>query len=163
MLPSDMEYAEALRARAEELTREIVGVEAAIAFIYERGERYTGEIGKHLSDLDMLRGQAFFAEVAVTLLETGKMPERKIAEHSRRGGDITDLMIERARAYPIDNLVEVKRGKALCPFHDDHKPSLSVKNNLFHCFVCEVSGDTIRFIMQVNDLNFIEAVKYLNG
>src|SRR5262249_23115977 len=28
-------------------------------------------------------------------------------------------------------------GKILCPFHDDHTPSLTIFDDHFHCFVCE--------------------------
>ena len=43
-----------------------------------------------------------------------------------------------------------KNNKALCPFHDDHKASLSVspQKQIFKCFTCETKGDAIRFIMQ---------------
>jgi DNA primase len=41
-----------------------------------------------------------------------------------------------------------KHGFILCPFHDDHSPSLKVypKTNTFHCFGCGKSGDVIEFI-----------------
>jgi DNA primase len=36
----------------------------------------------------------------------------------------------------------------LCPFHDDHNPSLKIytKTNTFHCFGCGATGDVIEFI-----------------
>ena len=36
----------------------------------------------------------------------------------------------------------------LCPFHDDHRPSLSVDpdRGLYHCFVCKAGGDAIKFV-----------------
>ena len=41
-----------------------------------------------------------------------------------------------------------KHGMLLCPFHDDHNPSLKVypETNTFHCFGCGKSGDVIEFI-----------------
>jgi len=46
-----------------------------------------------------------------------------------RKGQITPEQISQARDYPIESLIELKRGKARCPFHNDKTPSLSVKNN----------------------------------
>jgi len=41
-----------------------------------------------------------------------------------------------------------RNGMLLCPFHDDHTPSLKIypKTNTFNCFGCGASGDVIEFI-----------------
>ena len=54
---------------------------------------------------------------------------------------------------------------ALCPFHEDHHPSLSIdtKTNLFKCFGCGAAGDTIKFIELYEKKSFPEAVKALTG
>ncbi len=48
-----------------------------------------------------------------------------------KGGksEITEDMIERARAHPIEDLIELRRKTALCPFHPDRNPSMGIKNN----------------------------------
>jgi len=53
----------------------------------------------------------------------------------------------------------------LCPFHDDHNPSLSVnpKTNLWQCFGCGAAGDVIRFIELFDQVDFKEAVNRLSG
>ena len=78
------------------------------------------------------------------------------------GNGITPEMIERARDFPISELIELKRGMARCPFHPDKTPSFSVKNNRFRCFGCGTKGDSIQFVMNQDNLSFIEAVKSLN-
>lgn len=78
-----------------------------------------------------------------------------------REGRITDEMIERAKQYPFENLIDTKRDFALCPFHSEKKPSFYVKNNWGYCFGCGWHGDTIKFLMEQNDLTFQEAIKYL--
>ena len=70
-------------------------------------------------------------------------------------------MIERAKQYPFENLIDTKRDFALCPFHSEKKPSFYVKNNWGYCFGCGWHGDTIKFLMEQNDLTFQEAIKYL--
>ena len=59
---------------------------------------------------------------------------------------ITDI----AKKYEL----KVKGSMALCPFHDDKTPSLSLSNKkgLFHCFGCGVKGDLITFVKMLEDL-----------
>lgn len=49
---------------------------------------------------------------------------------------------------------------AVCPFHGDTDPSLSVnlKSGGFHCFGCGEKGDLISFHAKLNRLSFREAV-----
>ncbi len=53
--------------------------------------------------------------------------------------------------------------KARCPFHDERTPSFTVSpsKQLFHCFGCGASGDTVTFYMKVSGLVFPEAVREL--
>ena len=72
--------------------------------------------------------------------------------------------IAHAKNYPFENLIEVnKSGFALCPFHNDKRPSFWIKNNFGYCFSCNESCDTIKFIMKTKDLSFLEAVRLLNN
>ena len=52
--------------------------------------------------------------------------------------------------------------KALCPFHDDHHPSLSFKDNKFKCFACEKSGSAIDFVANLFGISVLEASKKIN-
>ena len=53
----------------------------------------------------------------------------------------------------------------LCPFHDDHSPSLTVvthKGNAFYkCHSCGASGDVFNFVMDYHKMTFPEALRYL--
>ncbi len=51
----------------------------------------------------------------------------------------------------------------LCPFHPERDPSLSVSpdKQLFHCFSCKAGGSVIQFIMQAENLSYVEAVRHL--
>lgn len=53
--------------------------------------------------------------------------------------------------------------QALCPFHDDREPSLSVnlKNGLWQCFGCRASGDVIAFYMKRHNCDFPTALREL--
>jgi DNA primase len=55
--------------------------------------------------------------------------------------------------------------KGLCPFHDEKSPSLSVSpsRGLYHCFGCGAGGDVIRFVQNIEHLDFTEAVERLAG
>ncbi len=57
-----------------------------------------------------------------------------------------------------------KKGKnyfGLCPFHDDHAPSLSVSEDkkIYTCFVCGHTGNVFSFVQDIENVSFIEAVK----
>lgn len=78
------------------------------------------------------------------------------------------LEIQKLRDLPI---VEVagrlglrvnSRGMCLCPFHDDHHPSMSLgRKNRFRCFVCDARGDVIDLVMRFLNKTFSEACRWL--
>ncbi len=49
----------------------------------------------------------------------------------------------------------------ICPFHDDHTPSMSVskERQLFKCFVCNKGGNVFTFVKDYENISYIEAVK----
>ena len=76
--------------------------------------------------------------------------------------------LQKLRDLPIEGVAErlglqVKRHKALCPFHDDHHASLSFKvsKNTYRCFVCGASGDTIDLVMRCLRKPFLDACRWL--
>ena len=78
-------------------------------------------------------------------------------------GRVTDAMIEEARDYPLENLLEFKRGVVRCLWHDDTNASLSwdKKRNRVHCFACGKDANAIDIIMAQDGCGFIQAVKKL--
>lgn len=52
--------------------------------------------------------------------------------------------------------------KGVCPFHNDHTPSMSVSpaRQTYRCFVCEANGDVIAFVQHHLNLSFIEALRW---
>ena len=59
-----------------------------------------------------------------------------------------------------------KRGKnwvGLCPFHPDKDPSFSVneEKQIFYCFGCGEGGNVFKFLMKIQGLSFVEAVRRL--
>ena len=51
-------------------------------------------------------------------------------------------------------------GMALCPFHDDHNPSMKLDDR-FHCFGCGEDGDVIDFTAKFFNLSLPEAAEKL--
>lgn len=83
-----------------------------------------------------------------------------------------DQFIDRVRNST--NIVDVishylrlhKSGKdhaALCPFHQEKTPSFMVSESkqIFKCFGCGAGGDAFKFIMQIENLSFPEAIRFL--
>jgi len=84
---------------------------------------------------------------------------------------ITDNDIYQAKQVPLETLIPdtiragSKRLKCCCPLHEEKTPSFVIyeEKNTYYCFGCQAHGDSIEFVMKTENLNFIEAVKKLNG
>ncbi|MFV0322258.1 MAG: DNA primase [Alphaproteobacteria bacterium] len=52
---------------------------------------------------------------------------------------------------------------ALCPFHNDSKPSLTINDEkgFYHCFACGAHGNAFDFLVNYEGLSFVEAVERL--
>ena len=55
------------------------------------------------------------------------------------------------------------RYSGLCPFHKEKTGSFSVSESkqFYHCFGCHVSGDVLKFVMEIEGVSFYEALKGL--
>lgn len=80
------------------------------------------------------------------------------------------LTLQRLRDLPIEQVAErvglhVVRHKSLCPFHDDHRPSLTfhARSNTFRCFSCGARGGPIDLVMRQLGMSFPEACRWLDG
>ena len=74
--------------------------------------------------------------------------------------------IEKLRSLPIEGVAQrlgltVKGHKALCCFHNDHRPSLTFKKNKFRCWSCGECGDSISLVERVLGKNFLDACRWL--
>jgi DNA primase len=82
----------------------------------------------------------------------------EIIEQVRFHNDIVDI---------VSGYVKLERkGKryfGLCPFHNEKTPSFSIEpaKQLFYCFGCNKGGTVIQFIMNIEGLNFVDALQYL--
>ncbi len=87
------------------------------------------------------------------------------------------------RGFPVDWLLELKRKNdlvsiasnylqleqkgrsfwACCPFHNEKTPSFSINNEegFYHCFGCKESGDVIKFVEKMENVDFMDAIKIL--
>lgn len=55
-----------------------------------------------------------------------------------------------------------RTGNALCPFHSDNHPSLSIKNERYKCWACGASGDMFDFVQNLYGDSFMEAIERIN-
>ncbi len=83
------------------------------------------------------------------------IPERKI-EEVRSSVNIVDIIAETVQLR--------KRGKnyiGLCPFHQEKTPSFTVSSEkqIYHCFGCHAGGNVFKFLMDYQNVSFVEAVK----
>lgn len=81
------------------------------------------------------------------------------------------FILELKQNNPIDSVmssyVSLKRqgrnSVCLCPFHSEKSPSCVIYNdtNSFFCFGCGAGGDVITFTMKIENLDYVEAIKFL--
>lgn len=84
-----------------------------------------------------------------------RLSQEKINE-IRQSVDIVDVIGE---YLPLE-----KKGRnymAVCPFHDDTHPSMSVSpdKQIFMCFVCHTGGNVFTFLQEYLKISYIEAIK----
>lgn len=87
------------------------------------------------------------------------------------------------QVFPVEWLAELKRKNdlasvasnylhleqkgrrfwACCPFHNEKTPSFSINNDdgIYHCFGCKESGDVIKFVEKMENVDFLDAIKIL--
>lgn len=84
-----------------------------------------------------------------------RIPEEEV-EAVRRKADIVSV---------IGKYLQVKKkGKdyvCLCPFHDDHSPSMTISpdKQIYKCFVCGAGGNVFTFVKNYENVSFVEAVE----
>lgn len=85
---------------------------------------------------------------------------------------IPDNIIEEIRSRAdiyevVSEFVPLKKAgknyKGLCPFHSEKTPSFNVspEKQIYHCFGCGAGGDVFKFLMEKEDLPFVDAMKQL--
>lgn len=80
---------------------------------------------------------------------------------------IEEIKLKNDIADVVSNYVTLKRAGSnmtgLCPFHNEKTPSFIVFNAAqnFHCFGCGVGGDVVTFIRRVENLEYVDALKFL--
>ncbi len=79
-------------------------------------------------------------------------------ERVREASDIAEVLRQHLALTP-----KGREYVALCPFHDDHKPSMYVvpSKQIYHCFSCGATGDVFSFVMKYLGLDFREALEML--
>lgn len=73
--------------------------------------------------------------------------------------------LEKAKEFPIEQLLEFKGGFCNCPFHGPEKTNsakLYKERNKIHCFGCGIDADSLDVYMKINNVSLSEAIKKLS-
>ena len=86
-----------------------------------------------------------------------RIPEDTV-EQVRQSVDIVEVV--------ADYVALTRRGKnhlGLCPFHEDRRPSFNVSQDkqIYKCFSCGAGGNVFTFLMELEKISFVEAIKQL--
>ena len=88
------------------------------------------------------------------------LPDDSFKEQVRSSTDLVRLVSESVSLQP-------RRGGAeyagLCPFHDDHNPSMVVypERGTFRCWSCDKGGDCFSWVQEIESVGFREALEIL--
>ena len=80
-----------------------------------------------------------------------------LVKEIKQRADIVDVI-----SYYLTSVQKKGKGYvAICPFHDDHDPSMQISKDkqTFHCFVCQNGGDVFTFVQKYDKCSFKEAVR----
>jgi DNA primase len=86
---------------------------------------------------------------------------------SRASADLDEIRARSDIVEVVSQYVALKRTgknfKGLCPFHAEKTPSFTVNPSLqrWRCFGCGLYGDVFDFIMRIENVTFVEAVRLL--
>ncbi|MBP5731568.1 MAG: DNA primase, partial [Bacteroidaceae bacterium] len=86
------------------------------------------------------------------------MIDRKTIDQVYQATDIVDV---------VSDFVSLRKAgvnyKGLCPFHDEKTPSFVVSpaRGTCHCFGCGKGGNAINFLMELNNMTYPEAIRWL--
>ncbi len=80
----------------------------------------------------------------------------EVINNIRNSANIVDIISSYINLEP-----KGKNFFGVCPFHDDHTPSLSVspEKQIYSCFVCGNSGNVFTFVQNYENVDFVSSVK----
>lgn len=87
-----------------------------------------------------------------------RLTQERLVEEVKEHNEIVAVISEYVKLKP-----QGRSFIGLCPFHGEKTPSFTVsrEKQLFHCFGCSVGGDVISFIMNIENLAFMQALRLL--
>lgn len=83
--------------------------------------------------------------------------DSNLARDIKERADIVDVI-----SYYLNSVQKKgRRYVAMCPFHDDHDPSLQIdkEKQMFRCYVCDTGGDVFSFVQKYEKCSFVDAIK----
>lgn len=116
------------------------------------------------SELSEIFGWGLFEQLVVESKELRHLTLILKGTYQARPNEITEEMIQHARDYPIEQIIEFDRfGKALAFCHADNHPSLTwhKARNRCTCFACGQSFNPIDVLTLRDGFSFRDAVKKL--
>lgn len=106
-----------------------------------------------MTGLTLVRGDLY--ETLAVSGEHMRIPDSKVEEVAA-AANIVEV---------ISDYVELKKAgkdyRGLCPFHGEKDPSfyVSPQKDIFHCFGCAAGGSVFSFLMRIENISFVEAVR----
>ena len=127
-----------------------------------------GDITNYFVDLKGNLDDLFSKYCTKSVVKPELKPVKMDEPFEGKGERLTAEQVAAAKQVDCANFAdivkeEVGRKWALCPYHNEETPSFCCYpgDKGFYCYGCGESGDTIKLVQTLKDLNFVDAVKYI--
>jgi CHC2 zinc finger/Toprim domain len=127
---------------------------------YAKSKATTGEMAPTIVNGAALDTPAARTKIEIPLASPQAAPAAPVTENDEDdedGPSWTEIPLADLIAEPLIG------GKMLCPFHDDHTPSLQIYPDHFRCYVCGAGGNQLDWLMRAEGMSRVEALDLLNA
>jgi len=126
-----------------------------------RTAKVVDDVEDHRNERISMWKSTWFHDVIIEEAEALERRKKTVRSDKNFGSDI-----EKAKAFPIPQIIDFVKRKAMCPFHNERTPSLHYyeKTNTTYCFGgCGKSFDAIDIYQKKFDVSVKTAIKEMNN
>lgn len=144
-------------------------------YLLEQRQYWLDKISEYCDHVEALNLPVWEEEWLLVVVKVWRHELKKINSeltyvygNKKKKGQVTEVDIENARNVDVISLNLISDARragskyvAKCLWHDEKTASMSINGNRVYCYGCHHKGSAIDVVMQVQNLSFIQAVKYL--
>ena len=121
---------------------------------------------KKIADKDFHEYRNFWiSKIKTAMFNLSHLDELEGKRKPQKTNGVTEDEIAQAKQVPIETFYtgKLKGEFGLCPFHSEKSPSFKIyrSQNTWWCFSCNTGGSVVDYLMKLNNVDFLTAVRQL--